>query len=193
MGLIMGSGIDKHLRHDFLKRLQATKRFWEMSKIDYMFVDPEFHASISVECGELSRPDEDEKWPEPSNPYYYVNSFKPHSKFIEKMLNILEHNTKQIGVFPVNTYATGIRIDGPYLHPIKKLVDFTPRRDSDHWIHDWPWLNSGQSFFVSQETEFVIYTTHSSNPNSVDYLMADKSFIDYINKNWPDIIDFVHR
>jgi len=187
----MGSGIDKQLRHDFLKRLQATKRFWEMSKIDYMFVLPGFHAA--TECGEISRPDELEEWPEPSNPYYYVNSFKPHSKFIEGMLKVLKKETKQIGVFPVNNYATGDRVDGPYLHPLKKLFDFTPRGDSDHWIHDWPWLNSGQCFFVSLEASWAIYTTHSTNPNSVDYLMADKLFIDYINQSWPDIVDYVHR
>jgi len=109
----MGSGIDKNLRLAFLQRLQATTRFWEMSKVDYMFIRKGFHASVSGT--QFPRPDETEDWPEPTDPYYYVNSFKPHSLIVDKISQFAKKEISQIGVFPVNGYAWGSRIDGPYL------------------------------------------------------------------------------
>ncbi|PHS12947.1 MAG: hypothetical protein COA86_17840 [Kangiella sp.] len=156
-----------------------------------MFVEPDFNAAIGNL--KLSRPDQEEIWPEPSVPFYYVNSFKPHSEFIKQIYKFVKKSETKIGVFPVNVYAQGTRIDGPYLHPVDKLVTFTPRNESDHWIHPWEWLNSGQAFFVPLDASWVVYTSHSNNADSLDYLMADKKFFDEIKTAWPEMVNYVYR
>lgn len=188
----MSSGIDVGLRKSFLGRLRATHRFWELSKQDYMFVDPEFHAWIDG-VGDISRPDEWENFPAPTAPYHYVNSFKPHSQVVQKIYEIAKTEVSEIGVFPVNSYAWGFRIDGPYLHVVDKMVSFTPRGESDHWIHDWPWFNDGRCFFVPKDVSWAYYTSKSNDPNSVDFLLADQDFLGKVNQLWPDIVDYVHR
>jgi hypothetical protein len=185
----MPSGIDKQLRIDFFKRIQATEVFWKKSGNKDMFVDLKFHAAIGDR--EIKRPDEWENWPTPENPFPYCRSFKPFNKFLPLFHSHIEKSYDKIAVFPVNKYAWGNRIDGPYIHPISKLVTFTPRSDSDTWIHEWTWLNSGQAFFVALDCSWAIYTSKSIEPYSKVFLLADLPIIQNLNHYWPQIVDFI--
>jgi hypothetical protein len=191
----MSSGIDGEFRKRFFARLQATEQFWKLSGYNHMFVKKDFHAGIVHASGisTFSRPDELEQWPEPENPYPYVNCLKEHSVVVGMVEQHIQEQPDPVYVFPVNRYAWGNRIDGPYRHPIGIIRTFTPRTSSDHWIHSWEYLNSGQCFFVSADASWALYTTSSTEPKSLDYLMADIPVLNRLTAAWPDMVDYIYR
>ena len=187
----MGSGIDGEFRKRFLARLQDTRRFWELSGLDYMFIQKDFHAGIGTSI--LARPDETEQWPEPDDPYPYVSCLANHDLVADMVQKHVQESPEPIFVFPVNRYAWGIRIDGPYKHPIGIIKSFTPRESSNHWIHSWDWFNSGQCFFVGADASWALYTPVSTDPESADFLMADMPVLHRLTAAWPDMVNHIYR
>lgn len=178
---IMVTAIDQHLRDAFLPKLHASTRFFELSKI-----------KLTLKRYRWSHSHEEETV-ESVPPYDYVNCFKPHAIFIEKLYNFIEVSEPQIACLPVNKYETELHVDGPFRHDNSILNTFSPRKTIKRLFYEIDLENSGQAFFLSLDLSWAIYTSGSLDPQSVVYLLADKKFTKPFFKHWPDIVDFVYR
>ncbi len=182
------TGVNAELRTKFMGKLRGSERFWGKAGWPCMF-DENFRASI--EGRTISSANDMEPWPVATDGFDFINAFKDKELFLRKIHDFAkQQGVQKVGVFPLNSYPTGPRVDGPYIHPINKMLTFTGRSNYNekvNWVHSWSYDLSMGAFFTSLDAQWSVF---SYGTGKLIFLSGKKFYLDFFEE-WEEGVKYL--